>query len=146
MQAAARKGGLLRREAFGTVPRMKASSQVTAVLVGLVAVAALSSGAAPGNLEPAQGPLSYGWLGFLYGIPLILGVALLSGQRWALMAAVMYGTVGLALDLSTVVQELTRGPGETAVLTASGITGLLNFLLILLGGRGFLDAQERPSP
>lgn len=125
---------------------MKVSSQVTAVLAGLVAVAALSSWATPDDLEHARGSLSYGWLGFLYGIPLVLVGALLSGQRWALMAAVMYGTVGLALDLSTVVQELTRGPGQSAVLAASGVTGLLNFLLILLGGRGFLDARERPSP
>lgn len=125
---------------------MKVSSQVAAILVGLVVAAALSSWAAPNDVGHAPGPLSYGWLGFLYGIPLMLVGALVSGQRWALMAAVMYGTVGLALDLSTVVQELTQGPARPAVLAASGVTGLLNFLLILLGGRGFLDAPRPPSP
>ncbi len=125
---------------------MKGSTQVTAVLVALVVVAALASWAAPDVMGGPQRSLSYGWLGFLYGIPLMLAGALVSGQRWALMAAVMYGTVGLALDLSTVVQELTQGPSHPAVLAASGVTGLLNFLLILLGGRGFLDAQRLPSP
>lgn len=125
---------------------MKASSQVTAVLIALVVVAGLSSWAAPGKAEDPQSALSYGWLGFLYGIPLMLVVALAGGQRWALMAAVMYGTVGLALDVSTVVQEVTQGPVHTAVLAASAVTGLLNFLLILLGGRGFLDAQRLSPP
>lgn len=125
---------------------MKASIQVTAVLVGLVVAAALSSWATADDMGNGQGSLSSGWLGFLYGIPVILAGALLGGQRWALMAAVMYGTVGLALDLSTVVQEITHGPARPAVLSASGVTALLNFLLILLGGRGFLDASRPPSP
>lgn len=124
---------------------MQASTQVMAVLVALVIVAALSSWAAPERTEDLQPSLSFGWLGFLYGIPLLLVAALVSGRRWALMAAVIYGTVGLALDLSTVVQELTQGPGGPAVLVASGVTGLLNFLLILLGGRGFLDLPRSPS-
>ena len=125
---------------------MKVSLQIVAILVGLAAVAAISSGTTAANRGNAQDSLPYGWLVFLYAVPLFLVGALLGGQRWALMAAVMYGTVGLALDLSTVVQELTHGPGQSAVLAASGVTGLLNFLLILLGGRGFLDAQRPPSP
>ncbi len=125
---------------------MKVSTQVMAVLVALVIVAALSAWAATGQTGDLWSSRSYGWLGFLYGIPLILVGALASGQRWALMAAVMYGTVGLALDLSTVVQELTQGPAHPAILAASGVTGLLNFLLILLGGRGFLDARRLSTP
>lgn len=125
---------------------MKVSSQVSAILVGLVVAAALSSWATADGLGDALASRSYGWLGFLYGVPLILVGALVSGQRWALMAAVMYGTIGLALDLSTIVQELTQGPGQASVLAVSGVTGLLNFLLILLGGRGFLDAYRPPSP
>lgn len=53
----------------------------------------------------------------------------------------MYGTIGLALDLSTIVQELTQGGSQASVLVISGITGLLNFLLIAIGGRRFLDAS-----
>lgn len=125
---------------------MQGSTPVTAVLVALVLVAALSSWAAPAQTGDLQSALSYGWLGFLYGIPLILVGALVGGQRWALMAAVMYGTVGLALDLATIVQELTQGPGDIAVLAASAVTGLLNFLLILFGGRGFLGEQRLSPP
>ena len=62
------------------------------------------------------------------------------------MAAVMYGTIGLALDISTVVQELTKADGQSMVLMLSGLTGLLNFLLIAIGGRGFLDVLQPPSP
>lgn len=125
---------------------MRVSSQVSAILLGLMVAAAVASWITADDMGNVQSSPSYGWLGFLYGIPLILVGALVSGQRWALMGAVMYGTVGLALDLSTVVQELTRGPAQAAVLGASGVTGLLNFLLILLGGRGFLDAPRPPSP
>jgi hypothetical protein len=86
------------------------------------------------------------WNGFLFGIPLALGVLLFARVRWALMAAVMYGTIGLALDISTVVQELTKAGGQSRVLMLSGLTGLLNFLLIAIGGRGFLDVLQPASP
>jgi hypothetical protein len=85
------------------------------------------------------------WDGFLVGMPVALAGLLAAGQRWALMAGVMYGTIGLALDISTIVQELTRSAlPQTVVLSA--ITGLLNFLLIAVGGRGFLDVVSRPMP
>ncbi|HJU04710.1 MAG TPA: hypothetical protein VJ692_06110 [Nitrospiraceae bacterium] len=85
------------------------------------------------------------WDGFLVGMPVALAGLLAAGQRWALMAAVMYGTIGLALDISTIVQEITKTAlPQTVVLSA--ITGLLNFLLIAIGGRGFLDVVSRPSP
>ncbi len=87
-----------------------------------------------------------GWNGFLFGIPLALGVLIFARARWALMAAVMYGTIGLALDISTVVQELTKADGQSTVLMLSGLTGLLNFLLIAIGGRGFLDVLQPASP
>lgn len=84
--------------------------------------------------------------GFLYGLPLILMGFLLAQARWALMAGVMYGTVGLALDISTAVQDLTKTDAGAEALLISGVSGLVNFLLIVLGGRGFLDVgtTERP--
>ena len=85
------------------------------------------------------------WNGFLFGIPLLLGGFLLAGARWALMAGVMYGTVGLALDISTIVQDLIQ-PDMQRTILMSGITGLLNFLLIVIGGRGFLDVSSAGSP
>ena len=58
------------------------------------------------------------------------------------MAAVMYGTVGLALDISTLVQGLTKPEVPQMVTAMSGVTGLLNFLLIVFGGKGFLSPQD----
>jgi len=86
------------------------------------------------------------WDVFLFGIPITLAGFIVSKARWVLMAAVMYGTIGLALDISTVVQELTKGEGQPTVLMLSGITGVLNFLLIAIGGRGFLDVLQATSP
>jgi hypothetical protein len=89
-----------------------------------------------------KGPL---WAGFLVGLPLLLAGLLLAGRRWAFMAAVMYGTIGLALDIATIVQELTH-PAAGGSLPASLASGLLNFVLILAGGRGFFDADPAPAP
>lgn len=87
------------------------------------------------------------WNIFLFIIPLGLGAFLLAGARWALMGAVMYGTTGLALDLSTIVQELTRGGGGTAAWVMSLVTGLVNFGLILTAGQGFLrQGVSGPPP
>ena len=58
----------------------------------------------------------------------------------------MYGTIGLALDISTVVQEVTKAESQSSVVLSSGITGVLNFLLIAIGGRGFLDVLQPTSP
>ncbi len=88
------------------------------------------------------------WDGFLLGLPLILAGCLLASARWAFMAGVIYGTIGLALDISTIVQDLTHPSSQQAVvLLMSGMTGLLNFLLILVGGGGFLhdDSAGRPQ-
>ena len=81
--------------------------------------------------------LAFG-VGFLIGIPVFLLVAVRFGFRWAMMASVIYGTVGLALDLSTLVQLITKDQPTLAMLTASGFSGLLNFLVIAFGGRAFL--------
>lgn len=119
-----------------TTPRLLA-----ALLAALMVVASATQ-ALSGQATTAS-PV---WTGFLYGLPLILAGFLLAGHRWALMGAVMYGTVGLALDLSTMVQELTRGGGRGGVLVAGGVTGLLNFLLIVLGGRGVLTHGPATRP
>ena len=86
------------------------------------------------------------WDGFLVGLPVALVGLLAARQRWALMAGVMYGTIALALDISTIVQELTRSQDQPTMVVFSGITGLLNFLLIAIGGRGFLDVVSHPTP
>lgn len=62
------------------------------------------------------------------------------------MAAVMYGTVGLALDISTIVQGLTTPDEAHTILWMSGATGLLNVLLIVFGGKGFLTETAVSTP
>jgi hypothetical protein len=86
------------------------------------------------------------WAVFLFGLPLALIGCLLANQRWALMAAVMYGTVGLALDISTIVQGLTKPDVPRTILITSGVTAALNFLAIVFGGKGFLTLNEPSSP
>ena len=109
---------------------------VMALLAGLIlAAAAVQDGSQPP-----------GWLLFLYGLPLALIGCLLAQQRWALMAAVMYGTVGLALDVSTVVQGLTKPDVPQTILITSGVTAALNFLVIVFGGKSFLDVMNASSP
>lgn len=94
------------------------------------------------------------WNIFLFGIPGLLGWLLLARKRWAVMAAIIYGTVGLALDISTLVLDLRSSDGPVLTPVLSGLSGLLNFLLIVFGGRAFLDlfqdgtppASRRPNP
>lgn len=86
------------------------------------------------------------WNLYLFVIPLGLGIFLLTGARWALMGVVIYGTVGLALDVSTIVQELTRGPGDPTTLVLSGLTGGLNFGLIVVAGLAFLHPGASGPP
>lgn len=109
---------------------------VTTLLAGLILAAAATH----------DESRSSGWLLFLYGLPLVLIGCLLASQRWALMAAVMYGTVGLALDISTIVQGLTKPHVPQTILAVSGVTGLLNFLLIVFGGKSFLNVMNASSP
>ena len=86
------------------------------------------------------------WIGFLLLMP--VGLAILVGVRlhWAAMACVIYGTIGLALDLATLVQILTKDVDVLVPVIRSVVSGLLNFLLIVFGGRSFLDATPAPSP
>ncbi len=88
----------------------------------------------------------FGWMVYLIVVPAILAGLLWGGWHWAAMACVVYGTVGLALDLATAVQILTKDEPTFVALTTSGISGLLNFLLIVFGGRSFLNFSQKPPP
>jgi len=91
-------------------------------------------------------PTQAWWIGFLVLMPLGLAILVWLQLRWAAMACVIYGTVGLALDLATTVQILTKDSDVLVPLVSSVISGLLNFLLIVLGGRSFLDVTPAPLP
>ena len=88
--------------------------------------------------QPDQAEPGHLLVGFLIGMPVFLLIAVRLGYRWATMASVIYGTVGLALDLSTIVQLITKDQPTLAALTANGFSGVLNFLVIAFGGRAFL--------
>ncbi len=70
----------------------------------------------------------------------------LRNLHWAAMACVIYGTVGFALDVATAVQIITKDTDLFAPLMMSGISGFLNFVLIVLGGQAFLDGFQAPLP
>ncbi|MEY4527841.1 MAG: hypothetical protein RL768_1560 [Nitrospirota bacterium] len=112
-------------------------------LIGLTAIgmATLFLVGQPDQTEPGRL-----LIGFLIGMPVFLLIAVRLGYRWATMASVIYGTVGLALDLSTIVQLITKDQPTVAALTANGFSGLLNFLVIAFGGRAFLDVSQAPPP
>ena len=132
------------------VPRPGYSAGMTrpwgllASLIGLIAVGVATLFASQNHGgQPAPGSL---WIGFLIGLPIGLVVAVRLGFRWAIMASVIYGTIGLALDLSTIVQLITKDQPTVVMLTTSGFSGLLNFLVIAFGGRAFLDVSLAPPP
>ena len=124
---------------------MKSHPGMIVILAALVVVSLLSTILPDSNSSGTHMNRVF-WDVFLFAIPITLAGFIVAGARWALMAAVMYGTIGLALDISTVVQELTKGEGHPTVLMLSGITGGLNFLLLAIGGRGFLDVLQAASP
>ncbi len=91
-------------------------------------------------------PTQAWWIGFLVLLPVGLAILVWLKLRWAAMACVIYGTVGLALDLATTVQILTKDSDVFFPLMSSVVSGLVNFLLIVFGGRAFLDVTQAPRP
>lgn len=85
-------------------------------------------------------------IGFFILLPLALAVLIWLQLRWASMACVIYATVGLALDVATIVQVLTKDSEVGASLMANVISGIFYFLLIVFGGRWFLDVGQGPMP
>jgi hypothetical protein len=91
---------------------------------------------------------------YLLAFPITLAALVWMGWSWTAMACVIYGTIGLALDLSTVTSIL-GGQGESGTLFLfSAMSGIVNFLLTLFGGRAFfhsfqgtrLPVSRPPSP
>ena len=78
------------------------------------------------------------WYGFQFGLPLFVGGICLVGKRWSAMIGVLYGTIGLALDIATFVQSMTSGTDSLHFLGLILLTALFNFLLVVIGGRQVL--------
>ena len=111
-------------------------------LIGLLAGLCLI-GANTTQLIPATtGAGRVGWMLYLIAFPITLAGLVWIGWTWTSMTCVIYGTVGLALDLATVTSIL-GGQGETSALfLLSAMSGTVNFLLILFGGRAFLHSFQ----
>lgn len=112
--------------------------QRTALIILLAGILAVNIGVLTGSAS-STAPEETWWIGFLALMPFGLGLLVWRGFRWAAMACVMYGTVGMAMDVATTVQILTKDPEVMLSLLNSLVSGFLNFLLILFGGRSFLD-------
>ena len=85
-------------------------------------------------------------IGFFTLMPLALAVLIRLQLRWAALVCVIYATVGLALDVATIVQVLTKDSEVGVSLMADVISGLFNFFLIIFGGRSFLDVAQGQTP
>ena len=126
----------------------------TWVLIGLLAGLCIIGGTTTQLIPAATETGRIGWAAYLIGIPLVLAGLIWMGWTWTAMACVIYGTIGLALDLATVTSIL-GGKGETgALFLFSAMSGIVNFLLLLFGGRAFfhsfqgtaLPVSRPPSP
>ena len=79
------------------------------------------------------------WYGFQFGLPLFVSGICMVGKRWSAMVGVLYGTIGLALDIATFVQSMTSGTDSLHFVGLILLTALFNFLLIVIGGRQVLS-------
>ena len=111
-------------------------------LIGLLAGLCLIGANTTHLIPTANDAGRIGWTLYLIAIPTALAVLVWIGWTWTSMTCVIYGTVGLALDLATVTSIL-GGQGETgALFLISAMSGTVNFLLILFGGRAFLHSFQ----
>ena len=117
---------------------------LAALLVSLTAGAVVSL-LIQGPVAHRSALTQWTWNGFLFIVPLGLALITLTGARWSFMVAVIYGTIGLALDISTIVQEFLRAQTLSTAVLLSAVTGLLNAALIGIGGNGFLDVDRTSS-
>ena len=124
---------------------MLPSRHIQAILAGLLLIAGISYVTVPPNPDGSAHGIWF-LIGFLVGTPIFLIGLLFCGQSWVLMLAVMYGTIGLALDIATLVQEATLAEAREAVVILEGLSGVLNFLLIACGGHAFLSGTLAGQP
>ena len=85
-------------------------------------------------------------IGFFILMPLALAVLIWFRLRWAAMVCVIYATVGLALDIATIIQVLTKDSELGVSLVANAVSGLFYLCLIVFGGRSLLGVGPEPMP
>ena len=129
---------------------MRYSWTLIGLLGGLCLIGATTTQLVPTATETNR----IGWMLYLLGFPLMLAGLVWMGWSWTAMACVIYGTVGLALDLATVTSILGGKDETSTLLFFSVMSGIVNFSLILFGGRAFfhslqgtaLPVSRPPSP
>jgi hypothetical protein len=85
-------------------------------------------------------------IGFFILLPLTLAVLVWLKCRWAAMICVMYATVGLAMDVATIVHILKQDSAGGDSLIYGSVSGVFYFSLIVFGGWFFLDVSQEPMP
>ncbi len=134
----------------GIIPSMKHTWALIGLLAGLCLIGANTIQLTPAATEAGR----IGWMLYLIACPLALAALIWMGWTWTAMTCVIYGTVGLALDLATVTSILSGKDETGTLLLFSAMSGIVNFLLILFGGRAFfhsfqgtaLPESRPPSP
>jgi len=118
---------------------MRYSWTLIGLLAGLCLIGANTTQLIPAATEAVR----VGWMLYLLAFPITLAALVWMGWSWTAMACVIYGTIGLALDLSTVTSIL-GGQGDPGTLFLfSAMSGVVNFLLTLFGGRAFFHSFQR---
>lgn len=114
---------------------------LSGLLALLVVIEAGLQAVAPSSIE--SGTIRGLLMGFLFGIPAGLAALIVfTRRRWAVMATIMYGTIALALDLATLVQELSQSTLRPPVVALTVGSSLCCFLLLVLGGRAVLTTED----
>lgn len=117
------------------------------LLVTLLTIAAVGIATLLLVLSPTMpGTPQIWWWVFLVLLPLGFTSALVFGWGWAAMACVAYGTIGLAIDLATVVSILGGREASDLTLPLSVVSGSANFALIVFGGRAFWTTLQGRGP
>ena len=83
---------------------------------------------------------------FFILVPLGLAVLIWFQFRWAAVICIVYATVGLAMDVATLVQSSTNDSDGVAFTMASGISGLFYLCLIVFGWQWLLRSDQGLLP
>ena len=85
-------------------------------------------------------------ISFFALIPLGLSLLVWFQLRWSTAICVFYATIGLAIDIATMVQALSTDADTIASIMASLVSGLFYFCLILFGWQSFLAVDQELMP
>lgn len=112
--------------------------------LGLLLAQVVQTGLIHSLVPDAQ--TTFSWILFLYGTPLALAGAILAHQRWAFAGGVIYATVGLALDIATIVFGITHEQPLLSFMLGYGVSAAINLAVIVAGGHAFLSVTQAARP